>query len=131
MSICDYLEEILTDQFSIFCQRKENSISVSPQNQNGFEVELRDDEDEITVSYEGWHEHFNNEEDDAAINYFMAGLTNRYRLCVESWGTRPWKWTPEYLDEDTWTPCGGTMYYFKLPCLPYVYPFVPTPCLTY
>ena len=85
MNICDYLEEILTDQFSVACQRKENSISVSPQNQNGYEVELRDDENEITVSYEGWHEHFDNA--DVALNCFLVGLTNRHRLCVESWAT--------------------------------------------
>lgn len=113
MSICDYLEEILTGQFSVACQRKENSISVSPQNQNGFEVELRDDENEITVIYEGWHEHFDNA--DVALNCFLVGLTNRHRLCVESWGTKAWKWTPEYLDEDTWSQYGGTMRYLVFP----------------
>ncbi len=113
MSICEYLENLLTNEFSIANQRKENSISVSPQNQSGFEVALREDEDEITVSYEGWHEHFNDA--DSAINCFLFGLTNRYRLCVKSWGAKPWKWTLEYLDEDSWIQWGGSMHYLSFP----------------
>jgi len=108
MNVCDELELILKEELCISYVLGEHSISVKPKDATGFEVELTYDENEITVSFEGWNQHF--EEIGPAIHLFLFGLTDHSRLRVERYGGKPWKWTMESWVNGTWT-VESSMYY--------------------
>jgi hypothetical protein len=111
MNACDELEKILTD-LSVSYTSGEHSISVKPLKTTGFEVELTHIENEITVSFEGLHDHFENI--GPAIYLFLFGLTDHCRLRVEKYGNKPWKWTMESLVNGNWFVESSMNYPFSL-----------------
>ena len=78
----------------------EISISVPPESSEGFEVTIRESGDNHIVSFDGWHEEFSDSTD--AINCFGFGLTNRCRLKVDLKGSRPYRWTMQYFEHESW-----------------------------
>lgn len=83
---------------------KEDSITIFPEMEDGFEVAFcvgnEDSHEPYTVFYNGWHEHFTDKEE--ALNCFVFGLTSEYRLKECSRGDKVYKWTVEYLKDGTW-----------------------------
>lgn len=82
----------------------EDSITVFPVDENGFDVSLfvseMDSQTLYTVYYDGWHEEFSDE--DEAQECFAYGLSSECRLKEFSCGGEPYKWTLEYKTEDGW-----------------------------
>lgn len=54
------------------------------------------------VSSDFWHEHFDKEEADKALNCFAFMLSNCCRLRIEYRGQRPVTWTVESLENGAW-----------------------------
>ena len=73
---------------------------VYPADETGFEVRLDSGKGEYTVSYRGWHEHF--EDPNEALNCFGFGLSEDCRLKVYMYGDSEYKWEVEYLKNDQW-----------------------------
>ena len=82
------------------------SIEVHPEDPSGFSVGLYVNDDRFIVHFEGWHEHF--ESQDEALNCFAFGLSEACRLCVVYRGSTPTKWIMEFLREDAWIPDSET-----------------------
>ena len=79
----------------------DTSIIIKPKEKNGFPVSLTVNMDnQFTVEFDFWHEEFSNE--DEAIKCFFFGLTKDCRLKLTKRGERPFKWTVEYKDIETW-----------------------------
>ncbi|MEW8498740.1 MAG: hypothetical protein AB2699_09530 [Candidatus Thiodiazotropha taylori] len=76
---------------------EEHSISVKTTDSDGFEVWFSDDENEYTVGYEGWHQHFDKSEIEDALNCFAFGLSSDCRLKVSARGGKNYKWVIEAL----------------------------------
>ena len=55
-----------------------SSISVLPTSNNGFTVDLNVNQSQYTVSFNGWHEDF--EKEDEALDCFAFGLSDECRL---------------------------------------------------
>lgn len=53
-----------------------------------------------TISFEGWHEEFDDTEE--ALNVFALGLSNECRLRECRRGSFAYKWTVEYLENGEW-----------------------------
>ncbi len=77
-----------------------NSISVFPMSEDGFKVSIKVDPDSLTVSFNGWHEKFQSEEE--ALNCFSFGLSSDCRLREYRRGTFAYKWTVESNDNGEW-----------------------------
>ena len=77
------------------------SITVNPNNENGFPVTLTDNGNEnFTVAFDFWHEEFDNEND--ALNCFAFGLSKDCRLKLTKKGNKPIKWTVESIENGVW-----------------------------
>jgi hypothetical protein len=67
---------------------------------NGFAVGLRRDEQDWIVTFDGQHDHF--DEDEAAFQYVIGGLTGAYRLKVYARGNFVYTWIVEARHGDSW-----------------------------
>ena len=77
-------------------------MTVEPINEKGFRVELAINDREFMVSSDFWHEHFDKEEEDKALNCFAFMLSDACRLRIEYRGQRPVTWTVESLKNGEW-----------------------------
>lgn len=87
-----------------------SSLEVPPVDDTGFSVSLIDEAPNFTVHYEGWHEHFTDQEQ--ALNCFAFGLSASCRLVVTRRGTTPVHWQLEVFQEGSWIPdsCTGLIF---------------------
>jgi hypothetical protein len=83
-----------------------NSISVFPTSDSGFTVGLTVNQDLYTVSFDGWHENFRNEEE--ALSCFGFGLSSDCRLKEYRRGTFIYKWVVESKKNGEWAEDSGT-----------------------
>lgn len=78
----------------------ESWIRVLPASNDGFVVQLRAGSNKYEVSFEGWHEDFDREEE--ALNCFAFGLSSECRLKVWSFARLDYKWTVEHYQAGAW-----------------------------
>src|SRR4051794_19378350 len=76
------------------------SITVEPPTPDGFPVSLTGGPGNWVVGFAGWHEHFASE--DAALDCFAFGLSDRCRLRVHYRGPVPYRWVVEGRTADGW-----------------------------
>jgi len=80
----------------------ENSITVDSKNEKGFSVSMGVGPREIIVSSDFWHEHFDKDEEDKALDCFAFMLSDSCRLKVEYRGQKPKRWTIESFENGNW-----------------------------
>jgi hypothetical protein len=77
-----------------------SSITVQPQQSNGFPVRLDEYSRGFTVSFAGWHEEFDSASE--ALNCFAFGLSESCRLRVLSRGSFDYRWTVQHFRDGAW-----------------------------
>ena len=77
-----------------------SSISVLPTSNNGFTVDLNVNQSQYTVSFNGWHEDF--EKEDEALDCFAFGLSDECRLKECRRGNFAYRWTVESKQDGNW-----------------------------
>jgi len=83
---------------------KDNTVTILPLSETGFEVTMIDNEPHYTVCFDGWHEEYDDFE--AALNSFAFGLSDDCRLKISYRGRFPYAWTVEEKDCDgNWWDC--------------------------
>ena len=100
MELFEQITEKLNKYPEVEYTIKDNMLTVKPVNENGFKVAISIDTDDYTVSYEGWHESF--EDAKEALKCFAFGLSDQCRLKVTYRSNSPYKWTIESLSKDQW-----------------------------
>jgi hypothetical protein len=80
----------------------DDSISVDTQDENGFPVTLCVGGRELMVSADFWHEHFDKDEEEHALNCFAFLLSDACRIKVEYRGEKPKSWTLESFENGEW-----------------------------
>lgn len=75
-------------------------VTISANNEDGFDVGLAVMDDEFTVFFEGWHQHFDSE--DEALACLRWGLSKSCRLKVVKRGGTPISWTTQYIHDGAW-----------------------------
>lgn len=80
----------------------DDSITVNPRDENGFLVSLGVGPRDIIVSSDFWHEHFDNDEVDKALDCFAFMLSDSCRLTIEYRGQKPKRWTMESFENGHW-----------------------------
>ena len=99
MNVIEEITERLKKYPHVRYSVTESSITVHAQ-EGGFDVSVTI-EGSITVGFDGWHEHFHDEND--AFNCFSWGLSEECRLAVVRRGSTPVAWTTQSLVDDQWT----------------------------
>ena len=77
-----------------------NSITVPSNCEKGFPVSFCQSQNNFTVSFKGWHEEFDKEEE--AFACFKFGLSQKCRLKVLSRGKFEYKWILEHQRNNEW-----------------------------
>ena len=99
MNLIDDIKTRLSRYPHIRYESDASSITVFPHSPDGFAVTLVvNDGNLYTISFEGWHEDF--EGDDEALTAFAFGLSDECRLKEYRRGNFAYKWTVEYLDDE-------------------------------
>jgi hypothetical protein len=81
MSVVQPIADRLLEHHPSFLTRVEgDTITVVPRDEDGFPVWLREEVGAYVVGFDGWHEHFDSEED--ALNCFAFGLSGYCRVKV-------------------------------------------------
>ena len=111
MPAIDELKQILST-LNVEYSASDHAISVKPNEPGGFEVELTEHGDEISIHFEAWHEH--SVAPGPAIEHFLAGLTDHVRLRVSRFGGNAWRWTAEFLEGEDWNALGSMYYPFSM-----------------
>jgi hypothetical protein len=83
-------------------EEKDGYICVLPSSEKGFDVWFTEDDREYTVGFSSWHDHFDKDEQEDALNCFAWGLSDSCRLQVSSRKGREYKWTVQSLEEGDW-----------------------------
>ena len=77
-----------------------SSIRVSPTSDDGFTVELYVVHDRYMVSFNGWHEDFNDAAE--AVDCFAFGLSDQCRLKEYRRGNAAYRWAVESKQNGEW-----------------------------
>jgi len=99
----DLIDELTSRLNSVPGARYESdssSITVFPNNTDGFTVSFTKNFDTYTVFFNGWHEDFQSA--DEAVGVFGFGLSDQCRLRESRRGSYTYKWTVESLEEEEW-----------------------------
>jgi hypothetical protein len=91
------------------CQDSPQHVTVLPANDQGFAVEFVVQESgsrptRYAVNCDGWHKEFR--DIDAALNCFIAALSDSNRLEVWLRGSNPYRWTLEHRARHGWESLG-------------------------
>ena len=100
MDVMETIKEKLRKYPHVTLEEGAGSIRVLPPDETGFTVALCADAGAFTVSFDGWHEDFDNEND--ALNCFAFGLSDKARLKALSRGGTDYHWTLESRQGDAW-----------------------------
>lgn len=100
MNTIDKLREKLKKYPDAKYEVKKNSITYLPHSENGFAVSLDVHSRGYTVSYDGWHEEFLDEQE--ALNCFGFGLSESCRLKILQRGKMRYKWILQFKTEQGW-----------------------------
>lgn len=102
MSPIDEIKLRLEKYSEVVFEEKENYICVLPSSKRGFDVWFAEDEREYTVGFSCWHEHFDKDELEYALNCFAWGLSDSCRLKVYSRTGKEYKWVVQSFEEENW-----------------------------
>lgn len=98
MSVLDKIRDSLkTKHPDLRYTEADGKLLVHAPTPNGFDVSISQD---LTVSYDGWHEHFDSPE--KALECFAFGVSDQCRLKVTYRGKFPHKWALESLQDGQW-----------------------------
>lgn len=113
MNVIDVIKEKMQKYPHVKYDVTENSVTVFPTSENGFEVSMyieRYNTEPYVVYYDGaWHEHFTDSE--TALECFAFGLSTECRLKVTSRGGRPYIWKVESRQAGGWQPDSTTAFF--------------------
>lgn len=88
----------------------EHHVIVSCKNPESFDVSFYASSEGFQVGFDGWHEHFEAEED--ALNCFAFGFSKECRLKVVTRGSMECSWTLQAWQDDTWVDDTTTGLFF-------------------
>ena len=100
MNVIDRIREKLKSYPAVKSTETANSITVLPNSEAGFEVRLDDNGETYTVSFEGWHQNFEDAEE--ALDCFAFGLSSECRLRELRKGGSPYRWIVESMVDGSW-----------------------------
>ncbi|MFM7856582.1 MAG: hypothetical protein ACKO96_32825 [Flammeovirgaceae bacterium] len=80
----------------------DSELTIEPTDKKGFAVTIGANHREIVVSADFWHEHFDNSDEEKALNCFAFLLSDSCRLKIEYKGEKPKTWTLESFENGQW-----------------------------
>ncbi len=77
-----------------------DGIHIEAPSPDGFSVWISDDDQEWTVGFDGWHDHFESEAD--AVGCAAWGLSGECRVRIDYRGKWPYRWVVESKRDGDW-----------------------------
>lgn len=102
MNTIDKIREKLAKYPEVKLKVTDDSIVFLPNTEDGFEVRLVAQPNRYFVSFDGWHDEF--EDENEAIKCFGFGLSEKCRLKVIQRGRMRYRWLLEFKIENEWRP---------------------------
>jgi len=106
MTAIEKIIELLQEHPDLKYQVEGNTITVEAPSATGFCVWMSEEPGEYVVGYEGWHGHYETEDD--ALAHFFLGLSDSCRLKVSRRGNINYWWTVECRTESGWAKVSTT-----------------------
>jgi hypothetical protein len=100
MNTIDKIREKLGKYPDAKLKLKDNSITFFPDAEDGFKVGLAVQQNRFFVSFDGWHEEF--EDESEAVKCFEFGLSEDCRLRVLQRGRMQYRWLLQSRVENEW-----------------------------
>jgi len=104
MDIIEKIREKLGRYPQIKFEESDNSITILPVSDDGFEVALYVDDshsrEPYQVCFNGWHEYFSDPTE--ALECFVFGLSDECRLRQHSRNGKAYRWTVEFRRDGHW-----------------------------
>lgn len=111
MKVIEEIKSRLSKYPDVRMESDASSVTVLPVSAEGFPVALTESiGNGYTVSFEGWHEEFEDAEE--AMNVFALGLSDECRLREYRRGGFPYKWTVEFWEDGQWMEQSTTGLFF-------------------
>jgi hypothetical protein len=111
MKLAEEIKSRLSKYPGVRIESDSSSVTVLPITTDGFSVCLTENlGDGYTVSFEGWHEEFDDAEE--AMNVVAWGLSDECRLREYRRGRFPYKWTVESWEDGQWAEQSTTGLFF-------------------
>jgi hypothetical protein len=101
-SIIQKLIDKLAKYPGVKYSKTNDSITVEPKDEKGFAVSLGVGPRDLIVSSDFWHEHFDKDQEDEALNCFAFMLSDSCRLRINYRGEKPKRWTIESFENGHW-----------------------------
>jgi hypothetical protein len=101
MTVTDKIREKLARYPELTWKVNGDSVCIFPASTSGFSVGMKTDRGRFEVYFDGWHEHFDNEEE--ALDCFAFGLSDQCRLKIVRRGNIACSWTVESRSGGEWT----------------------------
>lgn len=110
MGAIDQVRQMLSSYPQVKYERTASSISVPPLSSEGFRVTLEVSHNHFMVSFNGWHENFQRQ--DEALNCFVFGLSDECRLQEIRRGNFAYRWIVEFNENGSWVADSETGLFF-------------------
>jgi hypothetical protein len=111
MKVIEEIKSRLSKYPDVRMESDASSVTVLPVSAEGFSVALTENiGNGYTVSFEGWHEEFEDAEE--AMSVFALGLSDECRLREYRRGGFPYKWTVEFWEDGQWMEQSTTGLFF-------------------
>jgi uncharacterized ParB-like nuclease family protein len=116
MTISQLVEKMSSKYPSLRYSVTDHDLAVTAQTPTSFDVTFHGDSGAYSVSFGGWHEDF--QDDDEAARCFLFGLSRDCRLRVLRRGRMDYKWVVQHQVDGRWcdeSTCGLLFIPFWLP----------------
>jgi len=108
MSPIEDIKRRLEKYPKVVFEEKENYICLLSASEAGFDVWFSENEREYTVGFSSWHEHFDKDELENALNCFSWGLSDSCRVKTYSRKGEQYKWQVQSLENEEWVTFSTT-----------------------
>ena len=105
----DKLTKFLTKNHIKFTEN-DNSLKINKNNNNGFNIEIFIDENEIEISFSNWHKQFKLSEYKKTFRFILFGLSDNCRIMVKSKNEKDYYFQMQYYDGNEWIWDSETIY---------------------
>ncbi len=102
------IKEKISHYSSISIEETDTSITIKTLSNEGFYIGIYFNDEEVTVHYEGWHEHFQTDDTENILSCIMFGLSDKCRIKIISRKNTDCIWTLEAFEDNKWVEYDST-----------------------
>ena len=107
-NLIQLIKEKISKYPSLPIEETNNSLIIKTLLNEGFDISIYFDKKEVTIFYEGWHEHFQLDDIENILSCIMFGLSDKCRIKIISRRNSDCIWTLEAFENNKWIEYDST-----------------------